>query len=131
MNVPELRERLRWQVIPAVPTPFTNSGVIHTDGLQRYVAYMQNESPGGIAVWAHTGRGLLLSEEQRAIILSAWRNAFPKIPIIAGAGGNPNEQTDEAYIASASEMAEHAKSLGADAILCYAPQRFRNYEKHR
>ncbi|MFI5202125.1 MAG: dihydrodipicolinate synthase family protein, partial [Candidatus Kapaibacterium sp.] len=60
---------------------------------------------GGVAVWAHTGRGLLLTEEERAEVLTHWRESLPDRIIIAGAGSR--------------EMAEHAKALGADAILCH------------
>jgi 4-hydroxy-tetrahydrodipicolinate synthase len=92
--------------------------------------YMAEMPIAGVAVWAHTGRGLYLTEEERANVLSHWREALPNHLIIAGAGCPATQnggsiRGDDDYILRAKRMAEHALSLGADAILCYAPARFR------
>ena len=46
-------------------------------GLERYVDWMAGQPIGGVAVWAHTGRGLLLQRRRGAIVFSAWRRALP------------------------------------------------------
>jgi 4-hydroxy-tetrahydrodipicolinate synthase len=82
-------------------------------------------------VGAHTGRGLYLTERERTQVLTHWRESLPNHIVIAGAGcpaaqnGDPIKGDDD-YILRAKRMAEHAMSLGADAILCYAPARFRD-----
>jgi 4-hydroxy-tetrahydrodipicolinate synthase len=92
---------------------------------ERYAKWMSEQPIAGVAVWAHTGRGLLLSSEQRSQILRSWRSALPDKIVIAGAGGGVMSESDDAYFESAAQMASEAKELGADAILCYAPVRFR------
>ena len=66
---------------------------------------MAKQSMAGVAVWAHTGRGPHLSEEQRRLVLSTWRTALPHKVIVAGA----NEMA----------MARDAKRWGADALLAF------------
>lgn len=122
----EIVLKLKYGLIPAVPTPFTRDGAIHVPSLERYAEWMSSQPVAGAAVWAHTGRGLMLSREQRELILKVWRKALSKRLIIAGAGGSPKAESDNEYIQTAVEMARHAKSLGANALLSYAPVRFRN-----
>lgn len=121
----EIIARLRHTLVPAVPVPFVGDE-IDKASQERYAAWMSEQRVAGVAVWAHTGRGLFLNREQRDIVLSSWRRAMPGKLIVAGAGGTRDAANDEEYIASAIAMAEHARSLGADAILCYAPVRFRD-----
>lgn len=56
-------------------------------------------------MWAHTGRGPHLSQDQRRIVLEEWRAALPEKVVVAGANG--------------LEMARHAKRGGADALLAF------------
>ncbi len=91
----------------------------------------------GVAVWAHTGRGLYLTEQEREEVFTHWREGLPDKVLIAGAGcpahvGHASSLArvepvldDDDYILRARSMAEHARELGADAILCYPPVRFR------
>jgi len=111
MNARDLKEQLHHRLIPAMPVPFTSERIIHHDSHVRMAEYMSDMPIGGVAVWAHTGRGLLLTEEERAEVLTHWRESLPDRIIVAGAGSR--------------EMAEHAKSLGADAILCHPPTHLR------
>ncbi len=59
----------------------------------------------GVAVWAHTGRGPHLSDDQRRVVLEEWRAALPGKVIVAGANGRA--------------MARDAKRGGADALLAF------------
>lgn len=111
-----------------MPVPFLGSE-IDVASQQRYAEWMATQAIAGVAVWAHTGRGLYLSIEQREQVLASWRKALPDKLIIAGAGGSREALDDVSYIASAIAMAKQARSLGADALLCYAPARFRDRDK--
>lgn len=123
--MPSIADRLRHTLIPAVPVPMTAGGTIHDRAHASYVTYMRNQPIGGVSVWAHTGRGLHLTREQRANVLTSWRAALPDKLIIAGAGGSPTASTDEEYLLSAAQMGEDAVRGGADALLVYAPTRVR------
>lgn len=69
---------------------------------------MARQPIAGVAVWAHTGRGPHLDDDERRIVLDAWRAALPGKFIVAGANG--------------PTMARYAKEGGADALLAF-PQR--------
>jgi len=66
---------------------------------------MARQPVAGVAVWAHTGRGPHLSDEQRRIVLEEWRAALPGKVIVAGATG--------------PTMARAAKRGGAHALLAF------------
>src|SRR5437868_6087200 len=126
----DIQARLHHRLMPALPVPYTNERIIHHDSHVRMAGYMSDMPISGVAVWAHTGRGLYLTEEERTEVLTHWRESLPTSVIVAGAGGSASDAnpiaSDDDYIRRARTMAEHAKSLGADAILCYAPSRFRD-----
>lgn len=108
-------------IIPAVPVPFTSQGDIHEAGQQSYVRWMSKQDIGGVALWVHTGRGLLLSKEQREKVFAAWKDALPNRLIICGAGASPGSGSFTTKVAEARAMAAHAKKLGADALLVFPP----------
>lgn len=113
---------LRNQLIAAVPVPFGDDGTLCHDAHERYVAYMAGQPVAGVAVWAHTGRGLRLTAEQRAAVLTAWRQGLATGQIvIAAAGAEPGERHPDSVIESARKMARHAAGLGADALLVHPP----------
>ena len=61
-----------------------------TRRIERYVAHLSRQPIGGVAVWAHTGRGLWLSETQRAEVLTAWRRGLGGDRfVVASAGCTP------------------------------------------
>ncbi len=128
LSAPACAQALRHGLIPAVPVPFRASGEADLDEQDRYIARMAAQPIAGIAVWAHTGRGLHLSAPLRNQVLQAWRNGLgAKKLIIAGAGSSPEHAADpQRYIASALRMAEDALRHGADALLAYSPSAFRH-----
>jgi 4-hydroxy-tetrahydrodipicolinate synthase len=91
---------------------------------------MAGQPVSGVAVWAHTGRGLHLDEGTRRAVLSTWRTALPSPAlIIAGCGvpregsalpGDPRGRTDE-VIRRTMSMANAARDGGADALLVHPP----------
>ncbi|MGO9469661.1 MAG: dihydrodipicolinate synthase family protein [Isosphaeraceae bacterium] len=115
------------QLFPAVPVPFRRSRRIDPAALDRYAAWMAEQPVGGVAVWAHTGRGLFLTDQERETVLLAWRRALPAgRMIIAAAGAVAGEPGVTAALQSARAMAAQAADLGADALLVHPPVAFRD-----
>ena len=115
-----LVERLRGTLLPAVVTPMDSGGVVAYDALTAYAGALTTQSVGGIAVWAHTGRGLYLSPGDRAKVLETWRQATD-VPIVAGVGVPRSAEAaglQEAADATV-EMALAAAAGGADAVMVY------------
>src|SRR5881227_713346 len=121
LSVSECHKRLLYGLIPAVPVTFTTTGRIDTAAQERYVAHMGRQPVAGVAIWAHTGRGLLLSREQRIQVLRAWRDGLgPGKTLIAGVGGSLQYARDGvAFVNSALSMAEDALEHGAQALMAY------------
>ena len=116
----ELRARLDGGLIPAVPVTFDAGGRFHAAAHESYLRHMAAQPVAGAAVWAHTGRGLMLEPELADRVMADWRAALPGKVIVAGAGAPATSDPAEATRRSV-EMAERAARLGADALLCYAP----------
>ncbi len=118
---------LHGALIPAVPVPFDAEGKIDATAQQRYARWMARQPIQGVAVWAHTGRGLRLAPTERAAVLECWRNAVsaPRL-VIAAAGGSPGLADPGQVILGAVGMARQALDLGADAVLVHPPTAFRD-----
>lgn len=127
ISVAESHKSLHHGLIPAVPVTFSTSGEIDATAQARYVAHMAEQPIAGVAVWAHTGRGLLLSREQRMQVLRAWRDGLgPGKTLVAGVGGAPQQAGDaRAFVDSALSMAVSALENGAQVLLIYPPTPFR------
>lgn len=96
--------RMHGHLIPAVPVPFRGT-TLADDALEAYAHWMAGQPVAGVAVWAHTGRGLQLTPQQRERVLAVWRAALPGRVIVAGA--------------NSVDMARAAKRGGADALLAF------------
>ncbi len=126
LSVEECRRRLEHGLIPAVPVPYSETGQLDATAERQYIAYMAKHSVAGVAVWAHTGRGLHLTRQQRVRVLRSWAEGLggQKI-LVAGVGGSPQRAADlSAYLASALEMAHDALANGAHALLVHPPRLF-------
>src|SRR5438034_687374 len=99
--------RLEWGLLPAVPVPFRGRALAE-DAQRAYARWMARQPVAGVAVWAHTGRGLRLSADERRCVLATWRAALSDKVIVAGA--------------TSPTMAQEAKAGGADLLLAF-PQR--------
>lgn len=129
----ECQCRLWHGLIPAVPVPFTAKGEIDAAAQERYVAWMAGQAIAGVAVWAHTGRGLHLSSAQRRQVLDAWvRGLGATKVVVAGVGGLPEKAADfSGYLASAAAMAREAMDAGAHAFLIHPPRLFHHVGDNR
>jgi 4-hydroxy-tetrahydrodipicolinate synthase len=113
---------LRGRLFPAVPVPFDSRGRIDRDAQARLASRLAEQSIGGVAIWAHTGRGLLLSREQRTAVLDDWKAALGgRGSLIAAAGPLPGTTDAATAFRAARAMAEHAAEGGADALLVHPP----------
>jgi 4-hydroxy-tetrahydrodipicolinate synthase len=126
VNYESVMSKLKKGIFPAMPVTFDRNGDIDTSAHDNYIKYMKTQPASGFAIWAHTGRGLLINDEQRTYIMNSWRNAFPERLIIAAVGANArecikNDNPEVEYLRRSMEMAYRAKELKADAILSYAP----------
>lgn len=112
-----LRSALAGKTVAAVATPMDARGRVDETVL---AAYANRLSPqvDAVCVWAHTGRGLYLSPEDRRVALRVFRAAHPG-PMLAAVGPTgPAEEFGE-QLASTLQLAHEAAKLGADGLMVY------------
>src|SRR5215813_7566875 len=110
-SLDELNAALTGGLIPAVPVMFDREHRFHERAHEAYVSYMSSQMIAGVAVWAHTGRGLLLDDDTAQRVMQQWRYAIAHKPLIAGVGApSKHANPEEATLA----MAEAAATYGAD-----------------
>ena len=102
--------KLRFQgVMPALITPFRDGKVDE----KAFVALIERQIAGGVhglVPAGTTGESATLShEEHRRVVELCVQTAAGRVPVIAGAGSNST--------AEAIELTQHAKAVGADAVL--------------
>jgi 4-hydroxy-tetrahydrodipicolinate synthase len=124
-EVDEMRTKLDGGLIAATPVPFDSEGRLHEHAHASYVRYMVTQPIAGVAVWAHTGRGLMLDDETARRVLKDWRDALAAKTVIAGVGSRENGSSEQCT-SRTLQMAETAAELGADAVLAYPPTWLRN-----
>ncbi|MCK8487737.1 dihydrodipicolinate synthase family protein [Paenibacillus sp. MBLB2552] len=127
MNKSGVRQTLQWGLVPAVPVPRTREGRIHLQAQEAYARYLASQSVAGVAVWAHTGRGLHMDRSERMSVLETWRAALGESKLlVAGVGAIP----DLRFLGAAKidrwkqeslAMAADAVQGGADALLVFPP----------
>lgn len=116
-----LARRLDGQSVPAVLTPMTADRQLAAAALERYASAITAEPVGGVAVWAHTGRGPYLTVSERRRVIATFRDSTA-VPLIAGVAPSVGDDGDpvEAVLAVAAE----AVAGGADALLVFPPRPF-------
>jgi 4-hydroxy-tetrahydrodipicolinate synthase len=122
-----VRDRLLGGLIAATPVPLDGEGKLHQVGHESYLRYMASQPVAGVAVWAHTGRGLMLDGELAGKVLRDWRERLPNKAIIAGVGSMDTNL--ELAKARTLEMAENAARARADALLVYPPAWLRQHTR--
>jgi len=115
-----LARKLDQAAVPAALTPMTADRRVDVTALERYASAITAEPIGGVAVWAHTGRGPYLDAPQRRRVLATFRAAAGSMPLIAGVAPPAGGQDDPA--GSALAVAEDAVAGGADALLVFPPR---------
>jgi len=100
--------------IPALVTPFTDSGAVDEAAFAAHVEWQIAEGSTGLVPVGTTGESPTLSHaEHKRVVELCVEAAKKRVPVIAGAGSN---NTSEAI-----ELAQHAEAVGADALLVVTP----------
>ncbi len=99
--------------LPALITPF-NNGEVDTKAFQEFVEWQISEGSHGLVPCGTTGESPTLSHEEHKLVVELCIEAAAgRVPVIAGAGSNSTLE--------AIDLAKHAKSAGADAVLVVSP----------
>lgn len=123
----ELKATLARGLIPAMPVMFDRERRFHERAHEAYVTFMSSQPIAGAAVWAHTGRGLLLDDETARVVMQQWRQGLSNKPLIAGVGAR---LSDPGKATSATlSMAAAAAEQGANALLVYPPAWLKDHEQ--
>jgi 4-hydroxy-tetrahydrodipicolinate synthase len=125
----ELKATLAGGLIPAMPVMFDREGRFHERAHEAYVAFMSSQPIAGAAVWAHTGRGLLLDDETARVVMQQWRQALVRKPLIAGAGARGKDLQPRQATNATLSTAQKAAEYGADALLVYPPSWLKDHEQ--
>lgn len=100
--------------MPAVPTPFDESGAVDHDALRRFCEWQIRKGASALVVCGTTGESASLTDkEQYEVIEAAVKTAKKRVPVIAGAGSNSTKH--------AIELSQSAQEAGADALLSVVP----------
>jgi len=124
-SLDELNATLAEGLIPAVPVMFDREHRFHERAHEAYVSFMSSQPIAGVAVWAHTGRGLLLDDETAQRVMRQWRQAISDKPLIAGVGARDPHEPTSATLAMATAAADY----GADSLLVYPPSWLKDQEQ--
>jgi 4-hydroxy-tetrahydrodipicolinate synthase len=97
----------------ALATPFKN-GVVDEKAFRALVAWQIGEGTNGLVPVGTTGESPTLShDEHKQAVQWCVEEAGGRVPVIAGAGSNSTRE--------AVDLARHAESAGADAVLVVTP----------
>src|ERR1044072_2096655 len=126
-SLTELKATLAGGLIPAVPVMFDREHHFHEPAHEAYVSFMSSQPIAGVAVWAHTGRGLLLDNETAQRVMREWRQGIADKPLIAGVGARNRDANPQEATSATLAMALAAGNYGADALLVYPPSRLKHH----
>ncbi len=108
----DIRDRIRGS-IPALITPMKN-GAVDEAAFRKFVSWQIAEGSHGLVPMGTTGEAPTLShDEDMRVVELCVQEAAGRVPVIAGAGSNST--------AEAISLSQHAKDVGADAVLSVAP----------
>ncbi len=100
--------------MPALVTPFTESGAVDEKAFVDHVNWQIEEGSSGLVPVGTTGESPTLShDEHKRVVELCVQTAAGRVPVIAGAGSNNTRE--------AIDLAVHAEKAGADALLIVTP----------
>lgn len=100
--------------IPALVTPFTETGAVDEKAFAAHVEWQIAEGSSGLVPVGTTGESPTLSHaEHKRVVELCVEVANKRVPVIAGAGSNNTKE--------AIELAQHAEKVGAAALLVVTP----------
>ena len=95
-------------VIPALLSPFRVDGRVDTDAIIALVDFLIDKGVHGLYPCGTTGEGMLLNSTERKEVAEAVVDAANgRVPVMVHVGSSTTETV---------ELAQHARSIGADAI---------------
>ncbi len=98
----------------ALVTPFDNDGALDEKSFVDFVDWQIKEGTSGMVPVGTTGESPTLShDEHKRVVEICVEVTDGRVPVIAGAGSNNT--------AEAIDLAQHAESAGADAVLVVTP----------
>ena len=104
-------------IIPPIVTPLLSPEKLDTDGLQKLIEHVITGGVHGIFVLGTTGEGPSLSKPlQFELIQRSTEQISGRIPVLVG--------ISSASFGNSLELAEHAASCGADAVVLAPPYYF-------
>ncbi len=115
----DLRARIRGPVFPIV-TPFTENGDVDYDSLHHYVGYLVDGGAPVLMVTVGTSRFNLLTQDEMLTLNETVVKASNGRALTIVSGPGPVRGSTRENI----EFANHAKSIGADAIIVLYPERW-------
>ncbi|MBI5034208.1 MAG: dihydrodipicolinate synthase family protein [Chloroflexi bacterium] len=105
-------------VFPPIPTPFDADGNLLLDKFKSNITLWNKTALSGYVVLGSNGEAPMLTDDERAALWQAAREAIPSDKLfLAGAGVESTRNT--------IALAKRAAELGADAVMCVTP----NYYK--
>jgi 4-hydroxy-tetrahydrodipicolinate synthase len=105
-------------ILPAVTTPFDDSGAIDVDALQANVRALLDAGVHGIVGTGTMGEaGSLTAAERRTVIAAIAEAVDGRVPVLAGVSASTAEQ--------AGAYATDAAAAGAGAMMCLPPLGYR------
>lgn len=113
--------RIRAGFFPAVPVLVDAQGRLAVEATQAYINWLMGHAVDGVAIWAHTGRGLYLKRDDRKLVAELWASRMQGRILICGVG-SASAQTEKELVQQSVEMAVQAKEWGAQALLVYPPR---------
>ncbi|NIM51284.1 MAG: dihydrodipicolinate synthase family protein, partial [Gemmatimonadales bacterium] len=97
-------------IYPIVPTPFSDSGAVDVDSIDKVTSFMVKRGVDGLAVLGALGEGHKLDDSERTQVIERFGAALPDgLGLVVGVRA---AATDLAV-----RMAQHASRLGADGLL--------------
>jgi N-acetylneuraminate lyase len=101
-------------VMPALITPYDNSGAVNPAMLRRMAAYHIEQGACGFFVCGSTGEGLLMTSEERKLVArTVIETVAGQVPVIVHVGAVSTQES--------AELAADARKAGAAAVSSIPP----------
>jgi dihydrodipicolinate synthase/N-acetylneuraminate lyase len=108
-------------VLPALITPFTDSGKLHRPALRNHVEFLIEKGVGGLYACGTFGAGPLLSAEEHMEFSSELaRIVDGRVPVIVHVGTTTIRET--------VRLAKHCEAAGVDAVASVPPYYYQHTE---
>jgi len=105
-------------VMPALVTPYNTDGSVSVEMTRKLVGYLIEQGAHGFFVCGSTGEGLLLSSDERKLMVQTVVDEVAgQVPVIVHVGAPGTDM--------AVDLAKHAKAAGATAVSSLPPIYYR------